>query len=644
MVSASALICPAPSIPLELEALPHWLLWKFEDRDGKATKVPYQASGRKAKADDPATWATFEDASAAASRFDGIGFVLTSEDEFCAIDLDACIINGVVSATAQRLVDNFQSYTEVSPSGRGLHIWIRGSLPAGGRRKGSVEIYDRLRYLTVTGQRLEGTPATIEARQGELALLQADLFPAPTMQAAETAANGNGVAPVSPSLIDPVILEAVRQSTTGAKFSRLYDGDGANPSDADQSFVSMLVPFYTTDAAQLDRLFRASGRMREKWNRGDYRDRTFAKALEGDSGERYSPSVPPTSRPDEPEPSRFAALLEAGPAWRARSGDEPAMVIPGILVSHGFAMVGGGAKEGKTWALVDMMLSIANDRPFMGTEIETPGPVLFISAEGSHPGTVARFDMLARGKGLDPDRAMRHIDLLFRRNVMLDDPECLAYLRSIAPKYAAIIADPLVKLWNGDEDKAKDVGPFTRELTEIAERGPVFILSHHTVKVSETSKDRNPWLNIRGSGQWYGALDSGLYVERGKGASRTLVRFSGKDYAPVADVTFTWPDSQAHATDSVELDWQMVDDSRRTGIQEQEIAAIKSLKASPGLSMHQLRELLPGRTSTREDAIRGLIQNGTLEARPATGRRGVAIYFRDVVTVVPKTGTTREQL
>jgi AAA domain len=345
-----------------------------------------------------------------------------------------------------------------------------------------------------------------------------------------------------------------------------------------------------------------------------------------------------------PKATDFDSLLETGPDWFNRAGDEPEMVIPGVVASRGFGMIGGGAKEGKGWCGTDLMLAVANGKPFMGIEVATPGPVLFIGAEGSHPGTAGRFSMLGRGKGLDPDRAIRHIDFLFRRAVMLDDPAFIEYLASIAHKYKLIVADPLIKLWSGDEDKAKDVGPFTRNLTEIAERGPAFTLVHHTVKVSETSRGRNPWLNIRGSGQWYAAMDFGLYVERGKGATRTTVQFSGKDYSPVADASFTWPQVQAHADESIGLDWQTVDDSRRTGIQEQEAAAIRFATTSPGISMSALRELLPGRTMSRTDAIKGLIQNGTLDARPATGRRGVAIYVATTGTVVPLFGNDRERL
>jgi primase-polymerase (primpol)-like protein len=94
--------------------------------------------------------------------FAGIGFVLTPDDPFAGIDLDHCRDpeTGEIEPWASEIVDRFQSYTEISPSGAGIRIFIRGTLPAGkGRHRGRVEVYDRGRFLTVTGQRLEGSRA-----------------------------------------------------------------------------------------------------------------------------------------------------------------------------------------------------------------------------------------------------------------------------------------------------------------------------------------------------------------------------------------------------------------------------------------------------------------------------------------------------
>src|SRR5947209_18741785 len=84
--------------PDDLTERDQWVLWRYEARNGKPTKVPYQVNARKASSTDPSTWTTFEAAldslRQVADQFDGIGFVFTPEDPYCGIDLDDCIDDG----------------------------------------------------------------------------------------------------------------------------------------------------------------------------------------------------------------------------------------------------------------------------------------------------------------------------------------------------------------------------------------------------------------------------------------------------------------------------------------------------------------------------------------------------------------------
>ena len=77
------------NIPAELKSLPRWVCWRFEQRGGKATKVPYTPTGRRAKSNDPATWAAFDECRAAheRGRFDGIGFQLDGSG-IVGVDID----------------------------------------------------------------------------------------------------------------------------------------------------------------------------------------------------------------------------------------------------------------------------------------------------------------------------------------------------------------------------------------------------------------------------------------------------------------------------------------------------------------------------------------------------------------------------
>jgi putative DNA primase/helicase len=144
------------AIPAEMKSYPSWVLWRYEGRDGKPpTKVPYVAGeDRRASTTDSRTWRSFDKAVAAyeAGQVDGIGFVLSSGDRFCAIDLDGVRdpATGEIESWARRIIDAAGGYTEISPSGCGLHIIVRGKAP--NSKRGRVECYSERRFLTMTGR------------------------------------------------------------------------------------------------------------------------------------------------------------------------------------------------------------------------------------------------------------------------------------------------------------------------------------------------------------------------------------------------------------------------------------------------------------------------------------------------------------
>lgn len=146
------------NIPEELKRYEQWLLWRS---NGKS-KIPTQPDGTPASSTDAKTWTDFESAVEAyeSGGFDGVGFVFTGDDPFVGIDLDDCIINGELTDEARQWCDRFNSYTEVTPSGSGIHIIVKGSAPTakGLNDGGGHEAYCVGRYFTVTGNRLQEYP------------------------------------------------------------------------------------------------------------------------------------------------------------------------------------------------------------------------------------------------------------------------------------------------------------------------------------------------------------------------------------------------------------------------------------------------------------------------------------------------------
>ena len=171
------------AIPSELKALSQWVLWRRGALrpNGKRAKPPRMPNGNLAKPNDPTTWNLFEDVKAAfldsPNGYDGVGFMLASEDGFVAIDLDNCVgKDGAVAPWARRIMDTLPTYWERSPSGTGLRAFLGGTLPAGygnGINRplaagGRIEVYQIARYVTVTGAHVAGTPTTIQPLQREL--------------------------------------------------------------------------------------------------------------------------------------------------------------------------------------------------------------------------------------------------------------------------------------------------------------------------------------------------------------------------------------------------------------------------------------------------------------------------------------------
>ena len=311
---------PSPeSIPALLRAMGRWICWRYGWVNDRWTKEPIQANQwlRFAKSNDASTWGDFDAALAIAHRYRdrlaGIGFMLGVKENvsgLTGIDLDHCCKGGAIEPWARTIVERINSYTEISPSGEGLRIFVKGRLPGQGNRTGLIEMYDTVRFLTVTGAHVDGTPFDVLDRQEELSAWHREVF---GLRSAPTDAPCPDPPTITPAqVIDPELLalfeqhapdpaEVERQqaqedvhlvmkiltSPQGEKFSRLFtDGDisayGNDHSKADYALLNVMVYWTQEDAAQLDRLFRESalcqtGARIKKWNR--LGQKTIARVL-----------------------------------------------------------------------------------------------------------------------------------------------------------------------------------------------------------------------------------------------------------------------------------------------------------------------------------------------------------------------------
>jgi putative DNA primase/helicase len=325
-----------------LRPIPNWVVWNLEERNGKATKIPYNPSRpkQKARAGVPYTWGTYGDAMSLAESgaFKGVGFEIyptttqiaesyyekgvrhqfvrdLSEEEIKSfachvtdrdgynlimIDLDHCVIDGKPEKWAMHIVDMIGSYWEYSPSGTGLHGWVYGIAPERGSRKGNVEIYSRARYLTVTKNPLVGYNKDIIVNPAGVEEVHHEYLAKTTNQSNSRASH------TVPKSLEGIIARGMCLPF-GHKLTKLMQGDttgykqsDTDPSPGSSSEADLALCFYlalltNNDAALIEELFNqsglaqnrwwtdANGQRRNKWfDRPDYRRLTIDMAM-GDS-------------------------------------------------------------------------------------------------------------------------------------------------------------------------------------------------------------------------------------------------------------------------------------------------------------------------------------------------------------------------
>ena len=263
------------NLPPHIRENAKFCLWRYEQRDsqGKPTKVPYQVNGKKAMPNNANTFTTFETAIKAISRFDGLGIGIF--DGISAIDIDHCVNEkGKLSELAQSIVELFNGcYVERSPSKTGLRVlFLSDSFQYDkaqyyiNNQKLGLEVYvsgATNKYVTVTGDAIKNGDV-IEATDKLQTLLNTYMLREGKPILSRPILNERSY------LSDDEVLNKAINSSNTSKFSDFWNGKipiGKSHSEADMS-LSMLLAFWCgKNLEQMDRLFRKSGLMRDKWDR-----------------------------------------------------------------------------------------------------------------------------------------------------------------------------------------------------------------------------------------------------------------------------------------------------------------------------------------------------------------------------------------
>ncbi len=533
-----ALVVDKDRLPPDLCALPQWVVWRYEEprRPGdKWTKMPYTpGTTNRAKTNDHTTWRSFSEAWTAyeTGGYDGVGFVFSADDPFVGVDLDAGYDpeRQEYSERARDVMLLLNSYSELSTSGTGVHVVVRGRLPFNGSNQGWIETYQSLRFFAMTGCAVEGLPAAPEERQAEIDAMCLTYFPRPASK------NGSrGAALSAVTLADAQVIERARQASNGPKFEALWNGRWQSLGYASQSQADMalaaLLRFYTQDLEQIDRLMRQSGLYRDKWDskRGltTYGRYTSNKAIEL-GGEVYSGNkitMIPVKRqaatedddplaPMEDKAAAAEAEQEATPRYTlhwAREAFEPLPPIEWIvdsLFSRGsVSLVVGAPGAKKTYSLLDCAIAVSTGDEWLG-RATSQGTVLLIDEESGDHRLRRRLRELMKGHQTPIDLPIVYTTLAMWN--LLSSPADIQQIDNLLAETqpCLVILDALADVMpGGDENAVKDTHPVFQRLRGFAEKYRcAVVVIHHAGKGG----------GYRGSTAIAGAVDLLLMVDSDK--------------------------------------------------------------------------------------------------------------------------------
>lgn len=537
------------NVPAELQVRTQWA-------GANRNKSPWNPrTGSFAKVNDPSTWVTFEEAINLLLQVNGIetiGYMVSVDDPYVGVDLDECFDqDGKLDPEKARHVEALSTYFEVSPSGGGLRGFVRAVQPGPAikNKREKVEVYDRVRFLRMTGNVYRDLPIT--ENQNALDRLYQQYT---THRLGETGARVRNWE-YSPPYTDDEVLERVRRAGNADKFERLWAGDiSGNDNDhskADQALVGVLA-YWAQDEEQLGRLVARSGLNRDKWSQAGYRARTINEVLDNlqHTYQCRRPEPVPDQRAFQPVYSAGDLLL--------REFAEPRWAVPG-LVPEGLSALAGKPKMGKSWLALDIALGIATGTPVLGS-VEAPvGDVLGLFVEDNPRRLQSRLSKLltpqngsveSLGNGklrikfgtmADPSRLM-----LANEWPRLDRGglEKIDEWITSNPDARLVILDTFGRLkpragrGNAYDEDTEALAPLQRLALE---RGiSILVLTHLRKQAVD-----DPLESINASMGFAGALDGVLVLGRTRGRADATLYVTGRDIEDDGEHALSWDPTTA---------------------------------------------------------------------------------------------------
>jgi hypothetical protein len=433
----------------ELKTQRRWVLWKLETVHEKLTKIPYQPNGRKAMANNSATWHTYAECAALASQYSGIGIVLG--DGVWGVDIDACCDSafGKFTPESREIVIALDTYGEYSPSGTGCHVLGLGKLPGPGLKKPhagckAVEIKSDGYYFTFTGRHLSKTPPALMDRQEQVSAL----YDRVSKLSGKTGAG----------------LTVTIPATEEERFHKLMAGDMSDyhedHSTADFALCILLAKKHGCNAFKIDAEFRKSGLFREKWERDDYRENTITRAITAVIREAPVIFADPKDEPIEDDgETEFLVESLAGP------GND------GWFPKGELSVIGAPSGVGKTSWAMPLLETIRHGRDVWGHAVSKPRDYRVLL----HDRSKKAMRRTARALHMS-DEALKRVIRLTTEQQKREPAEILQSCVEQCPGVEVWFIEGL-DLWIPDMNKMGCVAPIVDSLQRIATRYNIALLA-----------------------------------------------------------------------------------------------------------------------------------------------------------------------
>lgn len=497
-----------------------WVNWEYEKNNkGEDTKVPYQINGRdKADSTNPLTWSKYEDAIKASLN---VGIVFMSDKLLLGIDIDHCLEGDTIfheqKESIEQLIKEANTYTEISPSNKGLHLFLALTAPLQliANRKGYFEAYTSGRFFTVTNNPYKETsPVRTVAPDEAKALLSIIGYPWGRGEAQEKniTQTKNTL-----SLDDATVLSKMFASKSGDKIKSLYNGDiiayNDDDSSADMALCSHLAFWTGRNAEQMDRMWLDSplGAREKTQNRKDYRDRTISKAIEEKKKKNFK------------EQNEIGTLKESKAEWTSTNrprlwsigeilkhdfGEEE-WLVDSLISKQGMMALSGNPGDFKTWVTIHIALCVSRNLAVFSKFKAVQGSVLIIDEEDHLRLLKKRLELLG-AKEAD------NIHYLSQSGIKIDIEAVRDMILDIVNEknIKLVIFDSLIRIHQQEENDAGGMAKVFNSFQKIVTAGASILFTHHHRKEQKGRGSNNRGQSMRGSSDILAAVDCHMTIEK----------------------------------------------------------------------------------------------------------------------------------